>query len=75
MYDLLSSDNRSVGVTNMNEHSSRSHSIFTITLESRLLQEEEEVGETVTYSRLVSPSGPKLELRLAVWMALITGND
>ena len=43
--------NRSVGVTNMNEHSSRSHSIFSITLESRLVQDEED--ETVKISRLV----------------------
>jgi kinesin family protein 3/17 len=26
--------NRHVGATNMNEHSSRSHSVFTITIES-----------------------------------------
>lgn len=32
--------NRHVGATNMNEHSSRSHSVFTITVESSQLDEE-----------------------------------
>ena len=34
--------NRHVGKTNMNEHSSRSHSVFTITVES---SQESETGE------------------------------
>ena len=32
--------NRHVGATNMNEHSSRSHSLFTITVESSFLGED-----------------------------------
>jgi len=32
--------NRHVGATNMNEHSSRSHSVFTITVESSFLGED-----------------------------------
>lgn len=35
--------NRHVGATNMNEHSSRSHSVFTITVES---SETDEAGES-----------------------------
>lgn len=48
----------------MNEHSSRSHSIFTITLESRLRRVEEDGGETVTFSKLVSPDDLLVELVL-----------
>ena len=32
--------NRHVGATNMNEHSSRSHSVFTITVESSQVKED-----------------------------------
>ena len=32
--------NRHTGATNMNEHSSRSHSVFTITVESSEMDEE-----------------------------------
>ena len=46
-------DNRSVGETNMNDHSSRSHTIFTLTIESRLRDEEGGDG-TVKVASLVS---------------------
>ena len=47
------SDNRSVGETNMNDRSSRSHTIFTLTIESRLRDEEGGDG-TVKVASLVS---------------------
>ncbi|KAK4309435.1 hypothetical protein Pmani_018932 [Petrolisthes manimaculis] len=44
--------NRHVGVTNMNERSSRSHSIFRMIIESRERSEEDGVEEAVTVSHL-----------------------
>ena len=46
-------ENRSVGETNMNDRSSRSHTIFTLTVESRLRDEEGGDG-TVKVASLVS---------------------
>jgi len=37
--------NRHVGATNMNEHSSRSHSVFTITIESSQVNAEDPNGK------------------------------
>ncbi|XP_063375020.1 kinesin-related protein 4-like [Cydia amplana] len=44
--------NRQTGATNMNEESSRSHSIFQITIESREHTEDEETGGCVNVSQL-----------------------
>ena len=49
-----SSENRSIGETNMNERSSRSHTLFTMTVESRLREGEEEDDGTVRVATLVS---------------------
>ncbi len=48
---LLSLDNRTYGRTNANEHSSRSHTILKITVESRSVSEED---GTVRVASLVS---------------------
>ena len=53
MYNNLIVENRTVGKTSMNEWSSRSHSIFTLSVESRLRDEEGGDG-TVKVASLVS---------------------
>ena len=51
--EIIIVENRSVGETNMNDRSSRSHTIFTLTVESRLRDEEGGDG-TVKVASLVS---------------------
>ena len=46
--------NRSVGETNMNDRSSRSHTIFTLTIESRLRDEEGGDGTVRVASLVIS---------------------
>ena len=54
MFLHFSSENRSIGETNMNERSSRSHTLFTMTVESRLREGQEEDDGTVRVATLVS---------------------
>lgn len=49
--------NRHVGKTNMNEHSSRSHSVFTITVESSEVNELGEVKVKVGKLNIVDLAG------------------
>ena len=49
--------NRHVGKTNMNEHSSRSHSVFTITIESSEVNELGEVKVKVGKLNIVDLAG------------------
>ena len=49
--------NRHVGATNMNEHSSRSHSVFTITVESSFLDEDGEPHVKVGKLNVVDLAG------------------
>ena len=52
MYALVGS--RNYDKTNANERSSRSHTIFKITIESRLIRDEEEGDGTIKVASLVS---------------------
>ena len=49
--------NRHVGATNMNEHSSRSHSVFTITVESSEMDSEGESHIKVGKLNIVDLAG------------------
>lgn len=49
--------NRHVGKTNMNDHSSRSHSVFTITVESSEINDQGEVKVKVGKLNIVDLAG------------------
>ena len=56
LYTLML-DNRSIGETAMNEQSSRSHTVFAITVESRCREGEGDDAGTVKIATLVSRRG------------------
>uniref|UniRef100_A0A8D3C7M9 Kinesin-like protein n=1 Tax=Scophthalmus maximus TaxID=52904 RepID=A0A8D3C7M9_SCOMX len=59
----VGNQNRSVGSTNMNEHSSRSHAIFVITVECSELDEEEENHIRVGKLNLVDLAGSERQTK------------
>ena len=55
--------NRHVGATNMNEHSSRSHSVFTITVESSQVKEDGKAHIKVGKLNIVDLAGSERVVR------------
>ena len=67
--------NRHVGATNMNEHSSRSHSVFTITVESSELDEQGEAHIKVGKLNIVDLAGSERQSKTGTGLEILDQFD